>query len=198
MPILQDVIQINSTSKIIEIFMIGSNGKGKTALTPANMNIRYYERGKSGSAVDEIPIAGGTGLDVYESLKWQEVDATNLPGLYQFSPPDAVWNSSSNLVNLLFEQPGASDPSTLYQIRLTAQSEDLGVGIAPLGMRVVVIETGLNLEQALRGMASVLGGDTVGADSNSITFKGMNDAAQTRAIGEQDEQGNRINTVWTL
>lgn len=197
MSIQQDVLQINTTSRIIEVFMTDINGRGVTGLVPANMNIRSWERGKASNNIDQTPIVGSTGLDVYESLKWQEVDATNLPGIYQFSVPDSVWVSSSNLINILFEQP-ASSPSTLYEVRLTAQSEDLGVGIAPLGLRVVSIETGLNLEQAIRGIAAIVGADTIGADSASITFKGMNDPAVTRAIGEQDEQGNRINTVWTL
>lgn len=198
MTVQQDVLQINSTSKIIEVYMVDSSGKGKTGLVPGDMNIRYWKRGNAGANIDEIPIVGSTGVNVYEELKWQEVDAANMPGWYQFSPPDVVWVSSSNLVNLMFEQAGASDPDTLYMIRLTAQSEDLGVGIAPLGLRVVVIETGVNLEQAIRGIAAVVAGDTVGADADSITFKGINDPAVTRAVGEQDEQGNRINTIWTL
>jgi len=198
MPIQQDVIKINSTSKIIDVFMVDANGKGKTGLVPANLTIYAWKRGLSGVASSLVPIVGATALDVYESLKWQEVGAGVIPGLYQFSLPNTVLVSSSNLVSLSFVQPGATDHTTIYEIRLSAEDENVGVQIAPLGLRQVVIETGLNCEQAIRGIAAVQGGDTIGADSASITFKGMNDSAVTRAIGDQDEQGNRINTVWTL
>lgn len=95
-----------STSKIIRFFVASqSTGLGVPSLTYTSFTI-YYHRGGDATATSVTLVAGsavgtytnsggaGTGGGVLA------VDSTNMPGLYEFSCPDAMWAAGDPILNV--------------------------------------------------------------------------------------------------
>ena len=97
----------DTTSKIIEITLRDSTtGQGKTGVSFASVTGSYCREGGTRVA---ITMASGTAGDAYSSGKWCEVDATNMPGLYQVHIPNAALATGVNGVTLQFKVSGAID-----------------------------------------------------------------------------------------
>jgi hypothetical protein len=95
-----------ANSKIIEIMLRDSTtGQGKTGLTFESAGMTaYYVR--EGSTANLITLIAGTVGDAYSSGKFAEVDATNMPGLYQLHIPNAALATAANAVNILIKGTG--------------------------------------------------------------------------------------------
>lgn len=85
------IIKAGATSSILQIFIrdsSSSTGGGLTGLTNSSPSLTaYYHRGTDTTAT-AISLASMT-VGTFTSSGFKEIDATNMPGWYQFCPPDA-------------------------------------------------------------------------------------------------------------
>ena len=108
-----------TTSKIIEIFIQDSSssvGAGLTGLVYNSAGLTgYYLRNGAGSttAITLATMTAGT----WATGGFVEVDATNMPGIYQLSLPDAVLATGANSVVVMLK--GATNMApVLLEIQL--------------------------------------------------------------------------------
>jgi hypothetical protein len=189
MPNQIDFIARNATSKIIEVLVLNGSGKGVTGLANTAVFIRYFERGKAGASATANPVVNATN-DVWLTNGWKEVDSVNLPGVYQYSIPNAILQSNSGKVYISFRFTGAANQDVMYEINLTKVSSELGVKLSTDGVDDVAIEA-LNMRTALQYMASVLCGETTGAETAQTIFKAINNNAVSRVTSQSSDSKNR-------
>ena len=88
----------NSTSQILEIFIQDSSstqGNGLTGLAYNTSNLTcYYHRNTASSAV-QVSLVDMT-VGAFTSNGFKQVDATNMPGIYQLCLPDAAYATGAD------------------------------------------------------------------------------------------------------
>lgn len=101
-----------ATSEVWTVYIQDSTaGAGKTGLVYNTASLTcYYKRNKAAAAVS-VTLANITTLGTFVSGGFKEVDATNMPGVYEFHPPDAAIAASAESVSFLFN--GAAGMSSL-------------------------------------------------------------------------------------
>lgn len=189
MPLQIDFIARNATSKIIEVLVLNGSGKGVTGLANTAVFIRYFERGKAGAGTTANPVVNATN-DVWATNGWKEVDSANLPGVYQYSIPNAILQSNSGKVYISFRFTGAANQDIMYEINLTKVSSELGVKLSTDGVDDIAIEA-LNLRTAIVYMASILLGETTGAETAQTIFKAIGNNTISRATSQSSDSKNR-------
>lgn len=116
-------IKAGTTSKRLLVFIQDSSqtdGRGLTGLVFNSAGLTAYYKRDSGSASVSISLVTITTLGTYASGGFREVDATNMPGLYEFHPPDAALAAGAESV--AFELKGATNMVQLpIEVELTAQ-----------------------------------------------------------------------------
>ena len=178
----------NSTGNIISVFVSDGAGKGVTGIAETSVNLRSFKQGEAGAGTTANPVVGA--IDTFVSDGWVEVDATNLAGFYQYSIPNAFIQSTSSNLILSFEIAGAGNQNIVYEVSLVAVPLYTGVSIASDGLDAVAIEA-FTLLEALKLMASVLCGETTGAETSKTIFKALGNNAVDRISSESDDQKNR-------
>jgi len=102
-----------ATSQILQIFIADSSsttGAGLTGLTNASSGLTaYYHRDTdtTATAISLVTMTVGT----FTSSGFKEIDATNMPGWYQFCPPNAALASGAKSVG--FHLKGATNMAPL-------------------------------------------------------------------------------------
>ncbi|MCA9246853.1 MAG: hypothetical protein KDA42_07045 [Planctomycetales bacterium] len=115
-------IKKGATSKILLLFIRDSSQAGEiVGLTGLAYNTSgltcYYHRNSAGAAVS-VTLANMT-LGDYTSGGFKEVDATNMPGIYQLGLPDAALATGAESVAVVLQ--GAANMEVLpLEIELTA------------------------------------------------------------------------------
>ncbi len=105
--------KVGSTSEIWQIFIRDSSsttGAGLTGLTNASGSLTaYYHRDTdtTATAISLVTMTVGT----FTSSGFKEIDATNLPGTYQFCPPNAALASGAK--SCIFLLKGAANMAPL-------------------------------------------------------------------------------------
>jgi hypothetical protein len=114
------LLKKGTTSKLVTIFVADSSsatGAGLTGLTNASSGlVCYYYREGAGSAAS-VTLQSGT-LGTYASGSFKEVDATNMPGVYQLGLPDAAISTGANAVVVMLKGATNMAPVVL-EIQLT-------------------------------------------------------------------------------
>lgn len=114
-----------ATSNIFQIFIADSSsttGAGLAALTNASSGLTaYYHRDTdtTATAISLVTMTVGT----FTSSGFKEIDATNMPGWYQFCPPDAAIAASAKSCG--FHLKGATNMAPLpIEVQLVAYDPD--------------------------------------------------------------------------
>lgn len=114
--------KVGSTSQIFQIFVqdsSSSTGAGLTGLTNASSSLTaYYHRDTdtTATAISLVTMTVGT----FTSSGFKEIDSTNMPGWYQFCPPNAALASGAASVGLHLK--GATNMAPLpIEVDLDAQ-----------------------------------------------------------------------------
>jgi hypothetical protein len=129
-----------STSNIFEVFIQDSSattGVGLTGLAYNTSGLACYYKRDVGTAAVSVSLANITTLGTFASGGFKAVDGTNMPGVYEFHPPDAALASGAK--NVVFILRGAANMApTLLEIELTATDNQDGTagGISRLDAAV--------------------------------------------------------------
>jgi hypothetical protein len=114
------LLKKGTTSKLVTLFIADSSsstGSGLTGLTNASSGlVCYYYREGAGSAT-AVTLAAGT-LGMYASGSFKEVDATNMPGVYQLGLPDAALATGANAAVVMLKGATNMAPVVL-EVQLT-------------------------------------------------------------------------------
>jgi hypothetical protein len=109
-----------ATSQTVLIFIQDSTstgGAGKTGLAFNTASLTaYYARPRAAAVA--ITLATQTVTGAYSSGGFVEIDATNMPGLYRFDPPDAVLATGVDSVVVMLKGATGMAPLPL-EIQLT-------------------------------------------------------------------------------
>lgn len=137
-------IKAGAGSQLITVFLQDSSSATGAALTGLAYNTAglsaYYFR-SNGTGATAITLATMT-LGTFTSGGFKEVDATNMPGLYQLGIPDAALASGATEVTVVLK--GATNLMTRYlkiPLRLFDQ-QSAGVTVAANGIVAASIQDG--------------------------------------------------------
>lgn len=110
-----------STSVLLDVFIqdgTQTDGRGLTGLLYNSASLTaYYHRNTAAAAVaiSLVTMTAGT----WVSGGFKEVDATNLPGMYQLGLPDAACAAGATSVSVLLKGAASMAPLAL-ELQLTA------------------------------------------------------------------------------
>src|SRR5262245_40786347 len=111
-----------ATSEIWQIFIRDSSsatGGGLTGLTNASGSLTAYYHRDTDTTATAISLVSMT-VGTFTSSGFKEIDATNMPGWYQFCPPNAALASGAK--SLAIHLKGATNMAPLpIEIDLDAQ-----------------------------------------------------------------------------
>lgn len=113
---------VASVSNVFEVFLQNSastTGAGLTGLVFNSASLTAYYKRDDGTAAVAITLANITTFGTFANNGFREIDATNMPGLYEFDPPNAAFNSGAKAV--VFMLKGATNLAPgLLEIALKA------------------------------------------------------------------------------
>ena len=184
-----------ATSNILQIFIADSSsttGAGLTGLTNASSGLTAYYHRDTDTTATAISLVSMT-VGTFTSSGFKEIDATNMPGWYQFCPPDAALASGAKSVG--FHLKGATnmaplpievdlwavDPQTATNFGLSAlptASPGAANGVLIAGSNAATTISGLTLTgAAASGATPATAGLTVTGGAASTSSGGISAAA---------------------
>lgn len=154
-------ISVGSTSEVWEIFLQDSGsavGAGKTGILYNAAGLSCYYKRNKGSASVSVTLADIPTLGTFVSGGFKQVDGTNMPGVYEFHPPDAALASGAQSVTFFFQ--GAS-----------------GMAVLPLEVELVAVNLQDGVRFGLTALPNVASGSagaipTTGTGANQINVSG--------------------------
>ncbi len=119
----KDEIVRGATSQIFELFVQNAgatNGAGLTGLVFNSASLTAYYKTDNGTAATAITLANITTIGTFANNGFREVDSTNMPGVYEFDPPNAAFsNATANRV--VFMLKGATNMApVLFEVAMKA------------------------------------------------------------------------------
>lgn len=122
-------IKAGKTSRIVTVFIADATsltGGGLTGLVYNTSGLKaYYQREGVVGAVATVMTLVTCTLGTWTSLGFKEVDATNMPGVYELHLPDAAIAAGATGVTIILHGAANMVP-TVVQIQLTAFDLDTG------------------------------------------------------------------------
>lgn len=132
----------DATNKIIEVLLRdATTGQGKPAIAFGTVTAYYMREGAAAALTITMVSAV---LGTYTSGGWVEVDATNLPGLYQFGIPNAALASGADAATLFFQVSGALNRAIrVVTSRITVNADQIsGSAVAASNSKLFFDGTG--------------------------------------------------------
>lgn len=194
-----------ATSVIIHLFIQDSastTGGGKTGLAFNTASLAAYYIRPGDASATAISLATAT-VGTWATGGFKEVDATNMPGLYEFSVPDALLNATGTKrhVTILFKGAAGMAPLPV-EIALTATDNQdvvrMGMTALPnaaagasggLWLMTSIVEGTKTVQQYLQWMASAMFGKLSGVLTNAPTFLSPSDGSTTRIAATTTADG---------
>ena len=172
------------TSYIVEVFIpstLVTTGAGLTGLAYNSAGQTCYYHRNSAAAAVAMTLVDMT-VGTWTSLGFKEVDATNMPGVYQIGLPNAMLASGADSVSLVLK--GATNAAPLVlEIQLTGFDLATAAGDQ-------IVEGTWTQNMLLRLYNSVLLGIASGMGTATGTFRDI-DNTKNRIVVTQDASGNR-------
>lgn len=113
-------IKAGATSNILQVFIRDSSsttGAGLTGLVFNSASLTAYYHKDADTTATAITLVTMT-VGTFTSSGFKEIDATNMPGWYQFCPPDAAFTSAKSVA---FHLKGATNMAPLpLEVELVA------------------------------------------------------------------------------
>lgn len=136
-------ILAGTTSKLLRLFVQNTsqtNGAGLTGLAFGTSGLTCYYIREGDAATTAITLQTAT-LGTWTTRGFIVVDATNMPGVYEFGIPDAAVAAGAKSV-LVYFQGAANMAPTLLEIELTAvNNQSTSFGLVLTGLTVGTVTT---------------------------------------------------------
>jgi len=145
---------LGSTSEIWQLFIQDSSstvGAGLAGLTNASGSLTAYYHRDTDTTATAISLVSMT-VGTFTSSGFKEIDSANMPGWYQFCPPNAALASGAKSVGIVLK--GATNMAQLnIEVQLTASNVDDGVrlGLTALPNAAAEASGGLPTLSAAQG-----------------------------------------------
>lgn len=97
---------VGSTSNVLTVFIQDSTsttGAGLTGLAYNTASLTCYYKRNTATESTSVSLANITTLGTFVSGGFKEVDSTNMPGVYEFDPPNAAFASGASSVAFLLK-----------------------------------------------------------------------------------------------
>jgi hypothetical protein len=173
------------TSNILQIFIQDSSsttGAGLTGLTNASAGLTaYYHRDvdTTATAISLVSMTVGT----FTSSGFKEIDSTNMPGWYQFCPPDAALSATSTPKSVGIQLKGATNMAQLnIEIQLIAADVEDATALglsridAAITTRLAPTTAGRTLDVTATGEAGIDWGN-IGSPTTTVNLSGTSTLA---------------------
>ena len=111
-------VKAGSTSRLEHVFILDSasaTGAGKTALTNASITAFYFRPGDTTTTGRSITLAAGT-LGTWSSGGFIQVNATDMPGLYEIGIPNAIFAAGANHAVVMIKGTGIAPVLLEYEL----------------------------------------------------------------------------------
>lgn len=118
------ILKKATTSKILHIFIqdtSASDGSGLTGLVYNSSGLTAYYIREGDASATAITLADAT-VGTYTSGGFKEVDAINMPGIYELHPPDACLTTGADSV-VIFMKGAANMAPLPIEIQLVNNTE---------------------------------------------------------------------------
>jgi hypothetical protein len=115
-------IKQGTTSKLVRVFIqdaSATDGSGLTGLVYNSASLTAYYIPEGDASPTQITLASAT-VGTYTSGGFKEIDATNMPGLYEIGLPDAVVDATSEGSTLVMLKGATNMAPVLMEIELDA------------------------------------------------------------------------------
>jgi hypothetical protein len=150
-----------ASSVVDTIFLQDSastTGAGKTGLAFNTASLTCYYKRSNGTASVAVTLADITTLGTFTSGGFKAIDGTNMPGLYEFHPPDAAFASGAKEVTFFFQGASGLVPRPIkYRILGGLNPDDaVRAGLTALPNAAAGANTGLPLSVDAAGRVDVL------------------------------------------
>ena len=177
------LLTAGSTSNILQVFIRDSSsttGAGLTGLAFNSASLTAYYHKDADTTATAITLVTMT-VGTYTSSGFKEIDATNMPGWYQFCPPNAAVSSGASVS---FHLKGATNMAPLpIEVQLIAANLQ---NATTLGLT--------NLDATVSSRSTYAGGDT----SGTTTLLTRLPSAITLAAGAVTVGTNNDKTGYSL
>jgi len=168
-------IPAGATSKLVRVFVQNSlvtTNAGLTGLTSGSSGLTCYSIRECDSSTAVVSLSGGT-VGTWSSGGFKEVDATNMPGLYEVGIPNAAIASGSKSV-VLFLRGATNMSDTPVEFELTAVNNQ---DSASFGVTAIKVNSPFKKNTALNGFTFEM------RDSASNLRTGLTVSAQVSIDG---------------
>ncbi len=170
----------NSTGVIIEVFLQDSTsttGAGKTGLLFSDITC-YYKR-NDGTAAVQVTMATITTLGTWETGGFKKVSDANMPGVYEFDPPNAAFVAGANFNEVTFFFQATGTANKAYKVFIssgTSSNEIIHSGTMQAGSTgtTAVLDTGASAVDSTYNLTvlSIVGGTGAGQSRAIISYVG--------------------------
>ena len=173
--------KVGATSEIWQVFVADSSsttGAGLAGLTNASSGLTAYYHRDTDTTATAISLASMT-IGTFTSSGFKEIDATNMPGWYQFCPPNAALASGAK--SCAFHLKGAANMAPLPievdldpQVDVTSWNGTAVSSPATAGIPEVNVKNINNVAAATPGAS---GGVLIAGSNAATTFSGLTTGA---------------------
>lgn len=136
-----------ATSVVELLFLQDSTstaGAGKTGLLFNTAGLTCYYKRSNGTASVAVTLVTITTLGTYASGGFKAVDATNMPGCYEFHPPDAAFAAGAKEVTFFFAgATGLAQRPIKFRLQAVNPDDAVRGGMTALPNAVAGANTGL-------------------------------------------------------
>ena len=127
-------VKAGSTSRIEHVFILDSTsttGAGKTALTNASVTAFYFRPGDTSTTSRSITLSAGT-LGTWSSGGFIQVNATDMPGLYEIGIPNAIFAAGANHAVVMIKGTGIAPVLLEYDLVAYDPLDGVRLGLTAL------------------------------------------------------------------
>jgi hypothetical protein len=188
---MKNKLKAGSTSQILHVFIQDSSvstGAGLTGLTNASGSLVAYYMREGASAATAITLASAT-LGTYTSGGFKEVSSANMPGVYEFHPPDAAIAAGAKRVVIILKGATNMAPCVLeIELDTLDYQDSVRFGLTALPNAAAGASGGLPLGDA-SGRVDL--GKWLGTAPNAL-IAGMLQALGCARTGDRPSRCRRI------
>lgn len=189
-------VKAGSTSRLEHIFILDSTsttGAGKTGLTNASITAFYFRPGDTSTTGRSITLVSGT-LGTWSSGGFIQVNATDMPGLYEIGIPNAIFAAGANHAVVMIKGTGIAPVLLEYDLVAYDPLDGVRLGLTALpnvasGSAGAIITSGTGTAQLNVSSGNVAGSvgsvATGGITSGSFATDSITSTAlATTAVAE--------------